>query len=185
MCVGVRIGPIAHRNVQLIGGDETVAADIETPTRTDGRSAVTSIVSGGNCASSTAWITRAAARNSTTTIRIGNHRPCQFHLVAAVNLRRLAAIVVFAAAELDHCIDDKAENDEKDSGTDGQHEKREMIDGVGRRRSRAEDIGDRRIDTRTRARHTRPRAAGHSQGAACKRCGSTFETHGLSFFPLV
>ena len=55
---------------------------------------MTSIALGGCSASCTVVITRALARNSTTTMMIGMMVQASLDLIAAVHLRRLAAIIV-------------------------------------------------------------------------------------------
>src|SRR5580704_7577921 len=58
----------------------------------------------------------------------GDHGPGEFHLIAAINLRRLAAIVVSPLAKLRNGVDQQAEYNHKNKSGDRQDQCRQMKD---------------------------------------------------------
>src|SRR3984885_6828841 len=69
----------------------------------------------------------------------GNHGPSKFHLVTAIDLRRLAAVVAIPLAELSNGVRQEAEHNRKNGAGDRQDQQRQMKDRVCRRRLRPED----------------------------------------------
>ena len=63
-------------------------------------------------------MTRAEARNKTTTIKIGNDCPGQLDLRAAVDLGRLPAGIRRSLTELHEAIDDQRKNNGEDDSRD-------------------------------------------------------------------
>ena len=59
-----------------------------------------------------------------------NHGPGELYLIAAINLRRLTAIVVSTPAELRNGIGEQAENNHKNDAGDGEHQQRQMKDRI-------------------------------------------------------
>src|SRR5262249_57793300 len=68
-----------------------------------------------------------------------DHRPCQLHWVAAVDLGRLAAVVVGTPTVADQAVDHQATDDHEDDAGDRQHEERQGLDRVRRSAGGGED----------------------------------------------
>ena len=69
-----------------------------------------------------AWITRAVDEEQHKHDQDRNHGPGEFHLIASVNLRRLAAVIVAAPAKFRDGIHKQAEDDRKNRARDCQHQ---------------------------------------------------------------
>ena len=67
-------------------------------------------------------MTRAVARNSTSTMSTGITVHATFHLIAAVDWRRFTAVVAGAPAEFRDRIQEQAENNRKNGTGDSENQ---------------------------------------------------------------
>ena len=145
-----RISWIADGNVKFVRSDDTERGVAELPPElmTDGDD----IHSSGRLGSVLNGMYNAGAREEQDdNDQDWNDSPGEFDLGAAIDLRGFARRVALFGAELVHAIDKQRENDNKDEAADFENEARYLVDHVGGCRAWEENIGNRIVRRRGRA----------------------------------
>lgn len=130
---------IADGNVEFVGGDDTKSRITEFPPElmTDGGD----LNGAGRRHSLLNRMDNASGgKEKNQNGEDGDNRPGQFHLIAAIDLGRFAAIFRGAVTELPHGVDEERKDDDKDQSGNDEDEERKSVNRFGGSGRRLEDV---------------------------------------------
>ncbi len=138
---GSRMGAIADGNVEFVGGDDAEGGVAELPPKLMTDSGDIEGVRGRNRVLNGLNDT-SGGKEKDQDDEHGHNGPSQFHLVAAVNLRRLAIITCGMVAKSNYGIDQKRKDYNKNQAGNDENEKGQAADGIGRCGDGVENVGN-------------------------------------------